>query len=494
MTDTRTWRRLGERVPSWVPVATFAGLGVAAAVLIVVGVPPVVAAAVLVAPVAVAVGVARPDLGLVVLVFVTYSRVSDVLIEYHGLPSVAQPLVAVLLAVVLARWLALREEPTGWMGPLQLVAAFGLVLVVSLYAAVDMPMAYDVVGGFARDAVLVLVVVLLFQRGEALPAVIWSLLAVGIALGTLGIWQYMTGGFATDFGGFAQAPEQHIFGRVDDHRIAGPVGDPNYFGQILVVLVPLALGRLRDERALWLRGLALWALVATVVATVLTYSRGALFALVVVAVALLVSRPPRLRTVALGVAAAAVALATLGAPEGYGERIESMVAFVPGIGGPAHEPSLGGRMSALAAGWGMFADHPVIGVGPGQFVAHFRPYTEGLGMRTPGAELRPHNLYVEMAAEHGLVGLVVFGVLLAGVFAGLRDARRRFRRAGAVDYASMTADLRIGILGYLAGAVFIHAAYPRYMWLLFALALALPAAARHEETRVTEGEASTVAT
>ena len=45
-------------------------------------------------------------------------------------------------------------------------------------------------------------------------------------------------------------------------------------------------------------------------------------------------------------------------------------------------------------------------------------------------------------------------------------------------WAMMTTAFGIGLLGYLTAALFVHAAYPRYFWLLVGIALALPQTAR----------------
>ena len=56
----------------------------------------------------------RIDYGLIVLVFMTFTRLSDVLIQYHGAPSVAKFFVPVLLLIVLGRWLLFQEDPAPW--------------------------------------------------------------------------------------------------------------------------------------------------------------------------------------------------------------------------------------------------------------------------------------------------------------------------------------------------------------------------------------------
>jgi hypothetical protein len=42
------------------------------------------------------------------------------------------------------------------------------------------------------------------------------------------------------------------------------------------------------------------------------------------------------------------------------------------------------------------------------------------------------------------------------------------------DYANMTTGFAIACAGYLLAALFVHAAYPRYYYLLIGIAFALP--------------------
>jgi O-antigen ligase len=77
-----------------------------------------------------------------------------------------------------------------------------------------------------------------------------------------------------------------------------------------------------------------------------------------------------------------------------------------------------------------FADHPLIGVGAGGFQAEWlreRPFREGVR--------DAHSLYLETAAELGLVGLA----LLALLFGGVAAAARRALPAAAGSVATLAA-------------------------------------------------------
>ena len=53
------------------------------------------------------------DIGLYALILMAYLRISDIVIDYHGFPSVFKPFIALLVAAILIRWLRSRRDPEG---------------------------------------------------------------------------------------------------------------------------------------------------------------------------------------------------------------------------------------------------------------------------------------------------------------------------------------------------------------------------------------------
>lgn len=67
------------------------------------------------------------------------------------------------------------------------------------------------------------------------------------------------------------------------------------------------------------------------------------------------------------------------------------------------------RVRVWKAGWRMFLDHPILGVGAGQFRTAYGVVYSG---QKHGAWMSPHSLFFQGAAELGLVGLVAVGYFL----------------------------------------------------------------------------------
>jgi putative inorganic carbon (hco3(-)) transporter len=202
----------------------------------------------------------------------------------------------------------------------------------------------------------------------------------------------------------------------------------------------------------------------------LTYSRGAAVALAGLVVLAVLLRYIRLRTAVAVGAVMLVGVFTL-LPT-YADRLESLTevsALVDDGGGPGDGAILGRATSNLAA-LNVFADHPVLGVGPGRYQADYsQAYANELGLRYFTTPRRAHNLYLEVAADTGALGLVAFLGIVGATLLGLWRARRRWltRRP---EYAHLATALLLAVMAYMLSGVFLHLAYIRYFWLLMAVA------------------------
>ncbi|HEY0590295.1 MAG TPA: hypothetical protein VGF40_00900, partial [Thermoanaerobaculia bacterium] len=95
----------------------------------------------------------------------------------------------------------------------------------------------------------------------------------------------------------------------------------------------------------------------------------------------------------------------------------------------------------------------------------------------------PHNLYLEYGAEMGVAGLGLFLAAVATFFVYTRRSRRALAAAGLPHHAGIATALEIAMIGYLVSSIFLHGAFQRYLWLLFALGLALDSLAARAGVR-----------
>jgi O-antigen ligase len=117
----------------------------------------------------------------------------------------------------------------------------------------------------------------------------------------------------------------------------------------------------------------------------------------------------------------------------------------------------------------MFMDHPVTGVGPGMFNKHYAQYSGMVGSVQASAGREAHNLFLGLAAETGLLGLITF---FSVIFVTLRDLLRTRKRLIVSDPRSafIATGFFLAIISYLVTGMALHFAFVRYFWLMMALA------------------------
>jgi putative inorganic carbon (hco3(-)) transporter len=414
------------------------------------------------------------EFGLLMLTFITYTRFSDIAVHTYHAPSIAKSFIVILLIGVFIRWIVTHEKPRGLLLPTVLVAAYGLVGFTSLLYAPNQQAVIDSLSNFVKDGLIALVVVALLKKPSQFRSVIYTLLLVGISIGTISVHQYVTRNFASNYGGFAVAEYMQIIGETNDYRLSGPVGDPNFFAQVMVVLALLGVERLLHEKRLFWKIMAAWAAAASTLTVVFTFSRGATIAL---ALALIIFfwiyklKPAQFIVIlTLGIAM------LLFAPSTYYQRVLSIADILPSNGeiNLYKDRAIQGRASENLTAWVMLMDRPLTGVGLNNFSYLYQDYTKTLGLAPSATNRSPHNLYLEVAAETGVIGLTVFLIMVVLAMRSILYARKRFIAAGMEEYANLATGFAIAFAGYLLAALFVHAAYPRYFYLLIGIAFALP--------------------
>lgn len=397
-------------------------------------------------------------------------NLANVATDFHGAPSLFQPLLALVALGIALRWATRAERPVGGGRATVFIGLYAAVALTSLLVASDFAAGRLEAENLLKDAAVAVTAGLLLRQTAMLRRVVWVMITGGAMLAVLTAFQYLTGSFDTSFGGFGQTAVQNIVGGVDDVRISGPIGDPNFYAQLLVMLIPLALDRaLAEPRRS--RSLAAWGAVAAMTASIVfTFSRGGVLALGVVVLLMLLRRPAHWRALAALALAAALAVPFL--PSGYLDRLTAISQV--GTVGSTTDVSIRGRTAEAGAGWGMFVDHPLTGVGLGNYSGRYQEYARSLGIEVKRVDREPHNMFLEVAAETGLPGLAAFGAMVGGAFWALAAARRRWRAASREAEAGLAYAIGVALVGWLATSAFLHLDFARPFWLLLGIAFALP--------------------
>lgn len=404
-----------------------------------------------------------------------YANVPVVAVNFQGVPSVVAtggPLL--LLGIPFMSYLVFRRAEPVVTPTLVWMVAYLAVQLASAAMSVTPDAAADVVAVyFSEGLVLYILLTNAVRDWQTLRAAVITLLVVGALMGGLSLYQEVTGTYSNQYWGFAQTAERDQVEQLAPDarpRLAGPLGESNRYAQVMHVILPLALFAFLLAKTRRGRVLAALGAVLILAGMLLTFSRGAGVASIVLIAIAIALRYVRLRDAAL-VAAALVAAVLVVAPS-YVERIESL----EGIGGLVSEDggstdgAILGRATSNLAALNVFVDYPLVGVGPGQYASVYsQGYGNELGLRYRDEPRRAHSMPLEVAADTGAAGLIALGAVFGVTLLGLWRARREWLHRNP-EYAAWATAFMLAIIGYLLTSLFLHLSYMRYLWLLIALA------------------------
>jgi O-antigen ligase len=233
-------------------------------------------------------------------------------------------------------------------------------------------------------------------------------------------------------------------------------GDPNDFAYILATTLPLTLWLLGDRA--FLRRIAVVAMAGVISAGItMSYSRGALVGLGAGLLWQVLVERRHVRVIVIAAVVVGAVVAGLLATDQA--RLSAALYSKNVVAGR----NIDERLSSWDAAVRIAIAHPLLGVGPGNF-----QYSSDRVLDRPPSSINPtvvHDAYLDVAAELGFTGLVVFLAYLASIMGRLATSVRRSRGppelAGAVRTAMVVA---------MVGTLTLSEQYYAPLWLLGALA------------------------
>lgn len=436
----------------------------------------------------------RADLPTVLFFFVFWANLAVVATRYHGVPQIVASAVVLLLVVPLARYIVLERQPLAITPVLPLVFAFLAAVFLAATLSKDPDVSRSPLYGYLTEGLLLFLLVSNAVRtSRTLTRVLWALILAGAFMGALSIYQELTHSYGNDYGGLAQVDRYGTGGgfnvapagaeeKILRPRLGGPLGSENRYAQILAAVLPLALIRVFKERARRLRLAAVACSILITGGLLLTFSRGAAVAVAVTLAFMALLRELPLRQVVVAVVVVA-GLVLLAVPD-YVTRVRSLegVTALSTTDSTARpDASIVGRRTENLAAWHTFLDHPLVGVGPGVYFKEYsREYANRLGLRYLQSERRGHSLYLELAADTGLIGLGAFLAMVGTALVLLHRCAKRWRPHDH-ERAMIASSLFFALFAYLACGAFLHLSYQRFFWALLGLASAAIWTLRREE-------------
>jgi putative inorganic carbon (hco3(-)) transporter len=451
-----------------------------------------------------------PDIGTIVVLFAIYSNVGvlamrspNALQAAAGSPD-QNPRIAIVLAglslllavPLLDRLLVCRDSLIFDRTFFLMLAFLAATLASSIFARDDRIVGLRVLDYLLEGLLLYFLLTNIIRDRPTLRRATWTLLVAGTLMAGLSIFQRVTHTEKNIYGGLAQVVSDfrsnprmpNVQGRVrlasevaengevvGQLRAAGPIGETNRYGQILLVLLPLAALTFATEQSPKLRVFVVVSAGLIAGGLLLTYSRGNLLAAVVVLVLMVFLRllnSRHMMVLMLGISV----LVALFAPGVISRMatLERLKVFFSG----AHDTYQPADTSAVrryvenVAAWRVFLDHPVLGVGPGHFASYYsNAYGSRIGLVEQTQNYRGHNLYLETLAETGVIGFAFLMSILLALMHGLWKERRRLAECRP-ELSQLATGFFLALAAYAVSAIFDHLSYQRYFWLLLALASA----------------------
>jgi len=240
-------------------------------------------------------------------------------------------------------------------------------------------------------------------------------------------------------------------------RVTGESFDPNYFAIMLLPFLGVTFYNIFAERNKLLKTVSLLICFLVVIALIVTFSRGGIIGFFVMLLTASYKSKKKIKAIFLLLLTILILINVM--PAKVWERFEKTK--IEGESGEEAIASTKRRFLLAKAAWQIFLNNPLIGVGVGNFYYMSRLYQP----IRPG---RAHSTYLEIMAELGLIGIILFFIL---VFLSLRSLKKIASQNTLIGtYAK---GLFIGLIGFLVAATFLHAQQEKVFWMIIFLSAAL---------------------
>ncbi len=248
----------------------------------------------------------------------------------------------------------------------------------------------------------------------------------------------------------------------------GFFGNAGDFGVAMCVAWPLTAAAFAGGRSRTRKYVAAATFLAVLAAIIVCGSRGAVLGAVAVAALNLLKQPKRVAGAMVALAAAIAVIYFL--PGASKDRFASALH-------PHSDETATIRLNLWTAGLKMYSEHPVLGVGPGNFPSQYLIYHPESDRKA--TEWVPHSIYIQALSELGTVGGLALLLMLVSCFrmnAATRKALRLIGEERSSEYY-LAVGLDLALVGYMVSAAFITVLYYPHLWILLGLSTGLNASA-----------------
>jgi O-antigen ligase len=238
--------------------------------------------------------------------------------------------------------------------------------------------------------------------------------------------------------------------------VAGTIGNSDDLAAHLLIVLPFLLFiALRSRTCLLCRLLAILAIAVGIFQIFKTSTRGALVALLVTTVLLFIRGSLRQKFAVAASAVLAFILLTILLPAANWQRLTSF-----SRGADHSEEAMQSsdeRQYLLKQSIIYTLEHPIFGVGPGQFVNYLGKNTTEPGRH--GMWLNAHNSYTEISSECGIPALIFYLAAATSTFGLLAKIRKKAMGPYRQEILTAAYCLNMALVAYSTAALFVNFGY-----------------------------------
>lgn len=417
----------------------------------------------------------NPDIATLCFIVILFTNTATIMVKFHGVPYIATALPPLMLLLPFAYYVLLRRQKIVFTPVIFLIIGYLLVQILGTFYSKDIKLAFTALYSFFLEGFTIyFLLVNTIRTQKVLNRAILAVLFSALVLGAIPGFQQVTRTFDNNYLGYGQAvgrgfsTSETLISEETQPRLSGAIGEKNRFAQIMLMLAMVCLSQIGSQNPMAWRAFAFAATAAAAVGTVLPFSRGAAvgFGLVlIVGVMLRLISPWRLVIIVV------MSVFMLVAFPQYSERLVSIQDIAAESTGDSQTQADGatvGRLTVMRAAIILYAEHPVIGVGPGMYKYYSKDIGNELGTKRLDENRQAHNLYLDIAANSGTLGFLAVMGAIGLSLRQLLQIRKRWRDENP-QLASIATGLALGLIAYLATGVFLHFAYIRYFWAFMGL-------------------------
>jgi probable O-glycosylation ligase (exosortase A-associated) len=226
------------------------------------------------------------------------------------------------------------------------------------------------------------------------------------------------------------------------------IGANNAIAMALNMVIPLMFFLAKTETNIWFRGIFVVAGFSSIIAVILTYSRGGLLALLAVFFMFIVKS--KRKFVALITIFSIVAVVFMYSPQKWIERVQTIQNY-------ENDKSVLQRFKTWEFAWELALSRPLTGGGFEAF-------------RANPSDFDAHNNYFGILAEQGFIVLIAYLILIGSCWLSLSKIKREFKDFKRLRwYSDCASTLQISIVAYVINGISLNKQYFETFYLIVAI-------------------------